>query len=281
MTPGLAFVTGCSSGIGWATVEALAAAGQRVFATARRVDAIEKLRGPNVEVFPLDVDDGEAIRRAVDAATSRGPIDVLINNAGYGQMGPLTEMTRDELARQFETNVFAVMELSKAVCNGPGGMIARRRGRIVMVSSVVSHVATPFAGPYCASKHALRALSDVLRLELRPFGIDVVQVEPGPIKSRFSDHATEHARSCLAKKDTPYEPFRKAIEERLTLSQVGASPASEAARLIVRAATAARPRTRYVVTSQAKQMKIAKALLPDRTLDRILARRFGLVARPS
>lgn len=273
-------VTGCSSGIGRACVERFAAEGWRVVATARRPESIADLASASVTTLPLDVDDAASIARGVsDAAERVGPIDVLVNNAGYGQMGPLLTLTDARLRAQLETNVVGTLAVTRAVLDGPQGMVARRSGRVVMISSIVAHVATPFGGPYSASKFALRALSDSLRLELLPFGIGVVQVEPGPIVSRFGDHAAEKAASLLPAAGSPYEPLRPFVEKRLGASQRNAAPASEAARVVWVAATASRPRARYMVTNQARLMKLAKTLLPDRLLDAILAREFGLGKR--
>jgi len=273
-------ITGCSAGIGRAAVETFARAGHQVSATARNLAAIENLRSGNVRVLRLDVTDRESMRAAVEAARCWAPLDVLVNNAGYGQAGPLTELSQEEWLEQFQTNVFGLMELTKLVTNGPGGMIERRGGRIVMITSVVAHVATPFSGAYCATKFALRAISDTLRLELAPFGIQVVQVEPGPIRTRFADNAAARAARLLGRRDTPFEFLRPAIEGRTRRSQRGAAPASSVADAILRAAVARRPATRYPVTWQTRALKLTRSLLPDRALDLILARVFGLPTKP-
>ena len=273
-------ITGCSTGIGRAAVEAFARAGHQVSATARNLAAIEDLRSGNVQVLRLDLTDRDSMPAAVEAARRWAPLDVLVNNAGYGQAGPLTELSQEEWLEQFQTNVFGLMELTRLVTNGPGGMIERRGGRIIMITSVVAHVATPFSGAYCATKFALRAISDTLRLELAPFGIRVVQVEPGPIRTRFADNSLARAAGLLSRRDTPYEFLRSAIEGRARRSQVGAAPASSVADAILRAAVARRPATRYPVTWQTRALKLVRSLFPERALDLILARVFGLPTKP-
>lgn len=277
--PGCVLITGCSSGIGRASAERFAREGWAVFPSARRVDSIADLAGPASFPLALDVTDAASIEAAVAEAVARsGRIDVLVNNAGYGQMGPLLDLTADQWRSQLETNVVGLMEVTRRVVLGPSGMAARRAGRVVNVGSVVGWVATPFGGAYCASKFAVRGLSDVLRVELAPLGIEVVQVEPGPIRSRFGETASESLASFRTREGSLYEPLRDAVERRARASQHGASPAEEAADAVFRAATAARPRTRYTVTHAARAMRLIRWLLPDRVLDRILSRRFGLLA---
>ncbi len=269
-------ITGCSSGIGRATVEAFACAGHQVFATARRVETIADLRSELVAIGSLDVTDAGSIRAAVEAAQARAPINILINNAGYGQFGPLMELSRDEVLGQFETNVFGLLELTKAVVMGPGGMIARGSGRIVNITSIVAQVAIPFNGAYSASKFALRALGDALRLELRPLGIQVVQVEPGRVQSRFAQTAMVRAGPLIARRDSPWEFARPFMERRLSRPPNDGLPAADCAATILKAATVRNPANRYTVTSEAKGLKVARAILPEKALDWILARVFGL-----
>ncbi len=275
---GSVLVTGCSSGIGRATAVRFAAAGWTVFPTARRLEAIADLAGPSSRPLALDVTDAASIEAAVASAlASAGRLDVLVNNAGYGQMGPLVELPAAELRRQLETNVVGAMEVTRRVALARGGMVERRRGRIVNVGSVVGWLATPFSGAYCASKFAFRALSDVLRIELAPLGIQVVQVEPGPVRSRFGESASGSLAGFRERGGASiYAPVREAVEARAVASQERAAPAEACADAIFLAATAARPRTRYTVTAQARAMRLLRALLPDRALDAVLARRFDL-----
>lgn len=273
-----ALITGCSSGIGRATALRFAAAGWTVFPTARRPETLSDLAGPASFPLALDVTDGASIASAVGAALGKaGRIDVLVNNAGYGQMGPLVELTADDWRRQLETNVVGLMEVTRAVVLGPQGMAARRRGRIVNVGSVVGWIATPFGGAYCASKFAVRGLSDALRVELAPLGIEVVQVEPGPVRSGFGERAAGSLDAFRRREGSLYGPVRDAVERRARSSQAGTTTAEECAEALFSAATAGRPRTRYTVTREARGMRLLRLLLPDRALDRVLARRFDLV----
>jgi NAD(P)-dependent dehydrogenase (short-subunit alcohol dehydrogenase family) len=269
--PRVVMITGCSSGIGRATAERFIREGWNVYPTARRVEAIADLAGTNVRPRALDLDDPLSVATCVARVLAdAGRIDVLVNNAGFGQMGPLAELSTEKLRAQFETNVFGTMELTRKVLNTTGGMLEKKAGRIVMVGSVVGHVSTPFSGAYCGSKFALRGLSDALRMELRPFGIAVVQVEPGPIATSFADNAERKVAPVLGELGSAYEPFRPFIERRVRSSQEHSSPPSHVADVIFRAAT------RYGVTAQARLLKILRAVLPEVALDAILARRFGL-----
>jgi len=155
-------------------------------------------------------------------------------------------------------------------------MIARRSGRIVNIGSIVGKVAIPFGGAYAASKHAVEAISDALRAELAPFGIDVVLVEPGPILSRFGENARATLAGVLDRRDSPYEYLRPRLETRAGASQRSGIPAEACARVIVRAALMRRPPTRVLVTGTARTALWAKRLLPDRILDALLRRRYGL-----
>ena len=275
---GSVLITGCSSGIGRATAGRFASAGWTVFPTARRPETIADLAGPSSFPLALDVTDGASIASAVGAALGKaGRIDVLVNNAGYGQMGPLVELTPEEWRRQLETNVVGLMEVTRAVVLGPLGMAARRSGRIVNVGSVVGWLATPFGGAYCASKFAVRGLSDTLRMELSPFGIQVVQVEPGPVRSGFGERAAESLGLFRSREGSLYAPVRGAVERRARSSQQGSLTAAECAGTLFRAATVRRPRTRYTITREARGMRLLRLLLPDRALDRVLARRFDLL----
>jgi short-subunit dehydrogenase len=275
--PRVVMITGCSSGIGRAAAERFIREGWNVFPTARRVEAITDLAGASARPRALDLDDPLSIETCVARVLAdAGRIDVLVNNAGFGQMGPLAELSAERLRAQFETNVFGTMELTRTVLNAKGGMLERKAGRIVMVGSVVGHVATPFSGAYCGSKFALRGLSDALRMEIRPFGIAVVQVEPGPIATHFADNAEKKVSAVLGELGPAYEPFRPFIERRVRSSQEHAAPPSRAADVIFRAATAGRPRARYGVTGQARILKMLRAVLPEAALDAILERRFGL-----
>ena len=173
MTKRVALVTGCSSGIGQATAAALNQAGFTVWASARRTETLTGLVEAGCRAIQLDVDDEASMVAAIERI---GPIDVLVNNAGYGLYGPVEQVGLTEIRRQFETNVFGLVRLTQLVLPG---MRARRCGRILNVSSMGGRTTLPGGGFYHASKYAVEAISDALRIEVRPFGVQVVLIEPG------------------------------------------------------------------------------------------------------
>jgi len=268
-------VTGCSSGIGRATALEAAARGHRVFASARnRNDLAELERRHNLETLALDVTDDASIRTAVAAVHARtGRLDALVNNAGYGQYGATEEVTADEWRAQFDVNLFGTIAMIQAVLPA---MRADRRGTIVNVSSVSGKVAVPFAAPYSASKHALEAVSDSLRVELWPFGIRVVLVEPGPIETKFGDRARAIVTPLLSRPG-PYRALYTLAERAMDAEfQRGKQPASAVARVIVRAIEADRPKPRYRVGLMAHVLVPLKMLLPDGWLDGLMRRALRL-----
>lgn len=272
-------VTGCSSGIGRAAALALAERGHRVFASARnRNDLAELERRDNLATVALDVTDPATIAAAVDAVLSRaGRIDVLVNNAGYGQYGAVEEVTTDEWRAQFEVNLFGSIAVTQAVLPA---MRKQRRGTIVNVSSVAGKIAIPFAAPYCASKHALEAVSDALRVELAPFGIHVVLVEPGPIETRFGDRARSSVAPLLSRPG-PYREIYALAERAMDVEfQRGKLPAGAVARVIVDAIESARPRPRYPVGQMARALIALRRVLPDRWLDGQMRRTLRMPPGP-
>ncbi|MBI3451158.1 MAG: SDR family oxidoreductase [Acidobacteria bacterium] len=276
-------VSGCSTGIGRCLADRFAALGDTVVAGARNPCTLEDLaaRHPG-RLHPIawDVADEEATRGAVASTIARfGRIDVLINNAGYGQMGPLVELSRDAWRRQLETNVVGLADAAAMAARLPGGMIERRAGRIVNIGSIVGRVSIPFGGAYAATKHAVEAISDALRMELAPFGVDVVLVEPGPIETAFTATAGGSMTEILARRDSPYEYLRDVLAERASSGRPMSMSADDCAGAIVRAVTRRRPPTRLRVTGLASLMFWLRRLLPDRAIDSILKPRFGLSGR--
>jgi len=272
-------LTGCSSGIGRAAAIALAERGHRVFASARnRNDLAEIERGDDLATVALDVTDPATITAAVEAVLSRaGRIDVLVNNAGYGQYGSVEEVTTDEWRAQFEVNLFGAIAVTQAVLPA---MRQQRRGTIVNVSSVAGKVAIPFAAPYCASKHALEAVSDALRVELAPFGIQVVLVEPGPIATRFGERARSGVAPLLSRPG-PYRELYALAERAMDVDfQKGKLPAEAVARVIVDAIESERPRARYPVGPMARAFIALRRVLPDRWLDGQLRRALRMPPGP-
>ncbi len=244
---GPVLITGCSTGVGHAAAKLFRAAGYETFATAREPATLDDLRALGCHVLKLDVTD-EAARVAAVAALERefGAVGVLVNNAGYGQYGPLEEISLDALRRQFETNVFGGLRLSQLVLPA---MRKKGFGRIVNVSSVAGRVSVLGGGAYHASKFAIEALTDALRPEVEPFGIDVVNVLPGPIATHFE--ATLLKDIPDTGPDSPYAYFKMRLAQRMRAfldpAHMDVLSADDVARVVVKAATARHPSTRYNV----------------------------------
>jgi NAD(P)-dependent dehydrogenase (short-subunit alcohol dehydrogenase family) len=257
-------ITGCSSGIGRAIASAAAGAGNRVFATARKPESLGELAG--VEALALDVTNPASIRKATEEALSRaGRIDVLVNNAGYGQMGTVEDLPVAKWREEFDVNVFGTVEMTQAVLP-----VMRRQGSgtVVMMGSIGGRISYPFGGAYCASKFALEAISDSLRLEVRPFGIRVVLLEPGPIDTRFAETAENRAEPFAADPRSPYHlAYANAFDLFHRETTAGALPPEAVAREVLRAVRTRNPPARILVTTPAKIGALAKRLLPDRLLD--------------
>jgi NAD(P)-dependent dehydrogenase (short-subunit alcohol dehydrogenase family) len=235
------------------------------------VDAIEGLKSDRITTSRLDVTDPDSIGACVETVIRReGRIDILVNNAGYGQIGPTLELTLDQLREQLETNVIGAVAVTQAVVPH---MIEKRQGRITNIGSVSGILTTPFAGAYCASKAALHRLSEALRMELAPAGIEVIIVQPGGVKSSFGENSAGHVR---LPDHSRYEPVRDRIMHRARIQQENATPSEEVARDIVRAVTADSPP--YVLrTGRGCHLYPGlKRWVPSRVLDRLLMRRFGL-----
>jgi NAD(P)-dependent dehydrogenase (short-subunit alcohol dehydrogenase family) len=270
-------VTGCSSGIGRAAALEAAARGHRVYATARKLEGLRDLEKDGLRTLALDVTDAGSIRDAVAwVLREAGSIDALVNNAGYGQYGAVEDVTLEEWRRQFDVNLFGAVEVTRAVLPA---MREKRSGTIVNVSSVGGKIAIPFAAPYCASKHALEAVSDALRVEVSPFGIRVVVVEAGPIETRFADRARESVTRILASSG-PYSSFYPAVARSAeTDFQAGKLPPEAVARVIVAAIESSEPRTRYHITRMARTLIPLRRFLSDRFFDRRMKKLLKLPDR--
>lgn len=269
----VALVTGASSGIGRATALALAAHGFVTYATARRPEALTDLRGQGLRTLALDVTDEATLVAAVRTVEAEhGAIDVLVNNAGYGEMGPIEEVSLARWRQQFETNVFGLVRLSQLVLPG---MRARGWGRIINVSSGGGEFTFPLAGAYHASKYAVESLSDALRFEARPFGIDVVVVQPSVVRTQLVDAALDTLRAVAS---SPYaaliDSYTRQSRESIARGTAILTPEQIAA-VIVRAALARRPRTRYKVGAIARVLPVLRRVLPDRAWDALITRMFG------
>src|SRR5437867_10733069 len=205
-------ITGCSTGIGRATAVRLAERGWPVYATARRLHTSRDLAGHGCKLLGLDVCGEVSIRAAVDTVErADGAVAVLVNNAGYGQEGAFELVPMEEVRRQFETNVFGLTRLTQLVLPG---MRRQRWGKIVNLSSMGGKLTFPGGGFYHATKHAVEALSDALRFEVRAFGIDVVVIEPGPIKTRFGDTAIGSIQD-VAQAQSPYAAFNAVLAQKV------------------------------------------------------------------
>jgi len=269
---GPVLITGCSSGVGHAAALAFRRAGYETFASARDLSALDDLRAAGCHCLALDVTDEEACRAAVAAVEEKfGAVGVLVNNAGYGQYGPLERLPLDLLRRQFETNVFGALRLVQLVLPG---MRREGKGRIVNVSSVAGRVAVLGGGAYHASKFALEALTDALRPEVEPFGVAVVNVLPGPIATRFE--ATLLAAIPEVSSDDVYADFRRGLIARMKTflrpGAFGVMSAEYVARAVLTAATAPHPRPRYNVGFIACFGPLGRALTPTRLVDAVTRR---------
>jgi NAD(P)-dependent dehydrogenase (short-subunit alcohol dehydrogenase family) len=271
---GAVLITGCSTGIGRAAAERLARAGMTVYATARQPESIEDLKAAGCRTLALDVTDEGSMRAAVEEVErAEGAVGALVNNAGYSQSGAVETVAMDDVRRQFETNVFGLLRMSQLVMPG---MRRQGHGRIVNVSSMGGKLVFPGGGIYHATKHAVEAISDAMRFEVRGFGIDVVVIEPGLIKTNFAETSVG---SVPQEEDGPYSEFNTAVAAATAgaydgpLARLGAGPEA-VAKTIERALTANRPRTRYKVTASARILMAQRRLLPDRAWDRIVGTSF-------
>ena len=275
-------ITGGTDGLGRAAALLLAEQGYRVFATGRSAEkraALDQLAGEQglpLKTVEMDVCEDASVERAVaEVGAQAGAIDVLINNAGVGYFAVLEEIRMDHLRQQFETNFFGAVRVTQAVLPG---MRERRRGRIVNISSAAGKVALPLFGAYSGSKFALEGMTDALRLEVYPFGIDVVLIEPGYIRTGFQSVSAGLSSSySAAGRNTAYVALYQAYRQvtRHSRNQSSYTP-EDCARVLLRALRDNPPRPRYTVTRRAAMAAWAKRLVSDRLLDRFMMRTFRL-----
>src|SRR3954452_3997465 len=266
-------ITGCSTGIGRSTAERLADDGWNVHATARRLEAIEKLGKRGSKLHELDVTDEGSMETAVAEVERDGPIGALINNAGYSQSGAIETIPMDSVRRQFETNVFGLMRMCQLVLPGMRGAGS---GRIVNLSSMGGKLTFPGGGVYHATKHAVEAISDALRFEVKGFGVDVVIIEPGLIKTEFGTAAVSSLEPAAS--GGPYTDFTNAVGSTTAgayegggLARFGAGPEAVAKAI---EKTIKRPRPRRPVTASARLMIGMRRLMPDSVWDRSMRSNF-------
>ena len=268
------FITGCSTGIGRALCEEFHRRGLRVIATARRLDSIADLQAKGIATHALDVQNTDQVTQVVDAVVEQEKsIDVLVNNAGYALIGPSIEISEQELLMQFKTNVFATLVLAQKIAPV---MRERGKGLILNIGSISGIATTPFSGAYCATKAALHALSDALRMELSVFGIKVVTVQPGAIRTRFGESAKATVARVL-KPASWYRSVEDAIISRAELSQVDATPAEEFARKLVASVMVENPPPIIRIGKKSLILPLLKKLVPTNTLDGIFKKKFGLM----
>ena len=277
--PGAVLITGCSSGIGHETASRLAAKGWTVYATAREPERIADLAGRGCRTLALDVTDEASMRKAVAAVEGEhGAVGALVNNAGYSQSGALETLPMERIRAQFETNVFGLVRMCQLVLPA---MRRAGRGTIVNISSMGGKLTFPGGGAYHATKHAVEALSDALRWEVRGFGVRVVVIEPGLITTRFGETAAGSLSEAQAPEtaDDPYASFNAAVGSATVgvyegpMARLGAGP-DAVAKVIERAISSVSPRPRYRVTASARLALAQRRLLPDRAWDAVLRSQF-------
>lgn len=266
-------ITGCSSGIGHALALALQARGVAVCATARKVSDLSALANAGLLTLTLDINSPASIAALVETLAARDiALTGLVNNAGYGLMGPLADLSATDVAAQFQTNVLSLLALTQAVIPA---MAAQGHGLIVNIGSVSGVLTTPFAGAYCATKAAVHALSDALRLELAPLGIRVMTVQPGAIASSFGATATDTVRLAP---NSLYAPLREAIFKRAAASQQQATPAAVFAEKLADAMLARRPKALVRIGSGSGLLPWMARWLPLAVRDAVLKKYFALAA---
>lgn len=262
----VALITGASSGIGKETAKMLAEAGFKVYAAARRTDRMRDLTSSGIELLSMDVTDDASMQNGIDTIiNTTGHIDVLVNNAGYGSYGALEDVPMAEARYQFEVNVFGLARLTQLVLPY---MRAQKSGKIINVSSIGGKIGEPHGSWYHATKFAVEGLSDSLRMELKEFGIDVVVVEPGAIKTEWASIARD--KMLQTSGNTAYSTLtQKHAAMFAKADKMGSNP-GVIARTIKKAATSAHPKTRYIAGSGAHPILFAKKILSDRMFDRLM-----------
>jgi NADP-dependent 3-hydroxy acid dehydrogenase YdfG len=266
-------ITGCSTGIGRKTAEHLASKGWTVYATARRPDSIADLEQSGCRTLALDVTDEQSMQAAVKAVEeAEGAVGVLINNAGYSQSGAVEEVPMDQVRRQFETNVFGLLRMSQLVLPG---MRRQGWGKIVNISSMGGRVVFPGGGIYHGTKFAVEAISDAMRWEVRGFGVDVILIEPGLIKTEFGETAA-HSVNDATPSEGPYAEFNQQVAATTVGAYEGrgAVGPEAVAKRIEKAISGRRSRTRYPITAGARVLLGVRKVLPDRGWDAMMRTQF-------
>lgn len=265
-------ITGCSSGIGKALALEAKQQGYRVFATARQEADLQMLQQLGLECIRLEITRSDSVQQAMQQVLQQaGRLDILVNNAGFGAIGPVLDAGAEGLRAQFEVNVFAVMELTKAALP----LLIQSKGLVVNIGSVSGILTTPFAGVYCASKAALHSLSDALRMELAPLGVRVLTVQPGAIDTGFANRATLEARQLL-KEDSLWWPMRQGVLKRANASQNNPTSAESFAKSLMNQLHKANCSGVVAIGHGALTLPLLARLLPQAWLDKLLSHKFKL-----
>jgi NAD(P)-dependent dehydrogenase (short-subunit alcohol dehydrogenase family) len=270
-------ITGCSSGIGAAMARDFARRGHRVFATARRRESLAPLEAEGIRGLALDVDDDASIDAAFAVVRQEaGLLDVLVNNAGFSQVGAVIDLTREDLRRQYETNVIApAIVTGRAVPLLRAAVAQSGQAVVANVGSIVGLFTTPFAAAYCSSKAAVHSITDALRMELAPFGISVVSIQPGGVRSSFGEHAEAAIR---LPEGSLYRPVERGIRARAQAGQQGATPAEKFVGPVVEALLRDTPPRVIRGGANSVRLPLLKRWLPAKVFDAKLAKIFGLDA---
>lgn len=273
---GTALVTGCSTGIGRELASQLHALGWTVFVTARNLSTLTFF-AEQEGFIPVELDVNNPSQRAAlaEKLQAHGQLDLLVNNAGYGAMGPIIEMPAEQLQLQFATNVFAPVALAQ-LCFPL--LRNSKQGRIVNLGSISGIITTPFSGAYCATKSALHSLSDAMRMELAPFGIQVLTIMPGAIASEFGNNAAGSLSNTLPS-DSVYQPLRQYIEARANASQQNSTSTADFVAALVATLNKENPPAEKRIGNGSTALPMLKKLLPLRWVDGMLQKKFGLNAR--
>jgi NAD(P)-dependent dehydrogenase (short-subunit alcohol dehydrogenase family) len=270
MTQGkVMLITGSNSGIGNATAKGAVAAGFTVYGGARRQETFPAIQAVGAQPLCLDVTNEDTMVAAVRQIEAKyGAVDVLVNNAGFGQMGPIEEITREQWLYQYETNVFGLVRMAQLVIPA---MRHQGRGRIINISSMGGEFTFPLAGAYHSTKYAVESINEALRFELRPFGIEVITIQPGPVSTPLAATAVDTLPTLP---DSPYVEISGALR-RMSQRNMGYISPEQAARVIVNAAQAQRPRPRYKIGMMAQALPMLHTLLSDRMWDRLMSRFYA------
>lgn len=264
MTKKVALVTGGSSGIGYETALELQGKGYTVYAAARRLDRMKKLSDKGIKTLALDVTQEESMQQCIDTIISNeGRIDVLVNNAGYGSYGSVEDVPMSEARRQIEVNLFGLARMTQLVLPY---MRKQHSGKIVNISSIGGKVYTYLGAWYHATKHAIEGFSDSLRLELSPFGVDVIVIEPGSIKTEWSSIAADNIDATS--QNGAYKEIAHKVSK--TMRDIGGSSPTVISKTIGKAVTARKPKTRYSAGKYASTFLILRRILSDRMFDRFI-----------